>query len=305
MPKRTVLVIVWLALAAAAHGNETLLVVSWNVESGGATSSAVAQRIAGMHGVDLWGLSEVKASWESPFETAAEDGEGADFQPILGTTGGGDRLLIIFDADRLEKVSKTELHNINVGGNVRSPLVGHFRIRSTGEEFLFVVNHLYRSRADRRHTQATLLNQWAAEQELPVIAVGDYNFDWAIPNGDTNHDTGFDNLTAGNVFQWVRPATLIRTQFSHGSPNRHSVLDFVFVANADTAFTATSEIFRVDNDFLDTSSTPDHRPVTANVVWLSDDDGPGPSTRDRLLERIERLEGELAELKAIVEEMDE
>lgn len=303
--KANLSIIVGLAFAATALGTETLLVVGWNVESGGAAPEAVAKRIEGMNGIDLWGLCEVKASWRSQFETAAEEGEGADFQTILGTTGGGDRLLIIYDADKLERLDKAELQNINIGGHVRAPLVGRFRIRSTGDEFLFVVNHLYRTREDRRHEQATLLNTWGAEQELSVIAVGDYNFDWAVSNGDNQHDAGFDNLTADNVFQWVRPATLIRTQFSGDRPNRHSVLDFVFIANAGTAFTATSEIRRVPNDFPDTNATPDHRPVAAQVVWLSGIADNDMSTRDRLLERLERIESELAELKALVQEMDE
>ena len=52
---------------------------------------------------------------------------------------------------------------------MRSPLVAHLRITDTGEEFLFVVNHLYRSREDRRHQQATELNLWASVQTLPVV----------------------------------------------------------------------------------------------------------------------------------------
>ena len=38
-----------------------------------------------------------------------------------------------------------------------------------------MVNHLYRTKEARRHLQADLLNEWASQQQLPVIAVGDYN----------------------------------------------------------------------------------------------------------------------------------
>lgn len=290
--------------ANASNASETLTVVAWNVESGGAQESKLSERIGQMSGVDIWGLSEVKASWKSPFELAAEDGETADFEPILGNTGGGDRLLIIYNTEKLERLGHEELHQMNLGGHVRAPLVAHFRMRSTEDEFLFVVNHLYRSRADRRHRQATMLNQWASDQELPVITVGDFNFDWKLPNGETDHDAGYDNLTANDVFTWVRPATLIRTNFWDRFPNSHSVLDFVFVANAVDTLTATSEILRTADDFPDDDSTSDHRPVRAHIVWTTG--GPsGSSTRDRLLERIERMASELAELKAIVEELSE
>jgi hypothetical protein len=41
------------------------------------------------------------------------------------------------------------------------PLVAHFRFKPAGAKFLFMVNHLYRSKAERRHEQARLLNEWA------------------------------------------------------------------------------------------------------------------------------------------------
>ncbi len=75
----------------------------------------------------------------------------------------------------------------------------------------FMVEHPYRSRANRRHEQSELLNEWAQDQALPVIAVGDYNYNWDVPDGDTDHDASFDFLTADDVFTWVRPPTLIAT----------------------------------------------------------------------------------------------
>jgi hypothetical protein len=40
------------------------------------------------------------------------------------------------------------------------------------------------------HEQARLLNAWARQQTLPAIAVGAFNIDWAVINGDTVHDFG-------------------------------------------------------------------------------------------------------------------
>jgi hypothetical protein len=61
------------------------------VESGGARPDVVDDLIAAVQGVDLWGFSEVQDEiWATLFEHAAEDGESADFQRILGTTGGGE-----------------------------------------------------------------------------------------------------------------------------------------------------------------------------------------------------------------------
>jgi hypothetical protein len=110
--------------------------------------------------------------WATLFEQAAEDGEAGDFRRIMGTTGDEDRLLIAYNVDRFDLVRHFELTHINVGGNVCAPLVAHLRLKPTGPELLFMVNHLYRSHTDRRHEQALLLNEWARSQTLPVIAVG-------------------------------------------------------------------------------------------------------------------------------------
>jgi hypothetical protein len=114
-----------------AHA-QRLIVVGWNIESGGATDAAVAQRVRSFQGVDLWGLAEVQsdASLQS-FETAAEDGEnGADFRRILSTTGCGDRLGIVYNATRLQLISSQELHRVTYNADTppagrcqRSPLV--------------------------------------------------------------------------------------------------------------------------------------------------------------------------------------
>ena len=283
------------AMAGAAFSQE-LRVAGFNVESGGANPEAVDNLIADMDGIDVWGFSEVQNdSWASLFEAAAEDGENADFERILGTTGGADKLAIIYDADRLELVDSVELHDINPQNRVRSPLVARFRITDSGQEFLFVVNHLYRSRAARRHEQSQLLNEWARSQTLPVIAAGDYNFDWSVTDGDNDHDAGYDLLTADGVFVWVRPATLIRSHCSH----HNSVLDFVFVSGKAKTWDGTAEILPADPSYCpDDNETSDHRMVVAAFNLSGSGNG---SLKDELLERIMSIETELEGLKRAVE----
>lgn len=306
----TALATVLLALLFALPRNSTafyqptLTVVSWNVESGDSNPATVAQRIRNMNGCDLWGFSEVDANtMPSAFETAAEDGENADFQRILGTTGAGDRLMIVYDADRFEKLGQEELHNINVSGTVRAPLLGRFRDRQSGKEFLFMVNHLYRGSETGRHDQARLLNQWAIAQTLPVINVGDFNFDWTIDDGDTDHDEGYDLLTQNGVFKWVRPATLIGTQCSEGVNNPRSVLDFVFVSGGAKLWPSTSEILTVPNDCPDSGNqTTDHRMVKA-VFTLSETTTTNANLKQQILDKVRALEEELGRLKTLVNQL--
>ena len=124
------------------------------------------------------------------------------------------RLLALYDADRFDLLGQEELNAINTTGNARAPLVLHLKEKSSGQEFLFMVNHLYRSRDEERIKQAQLLAEWAAAQTLPVIAVGDYNFDWAVQSGESNHDAAYDAMTQGDAWEWVRPQSLVTTQCS-------------------------------------------------------------------------------------------
>jgi endonuclease/exonuclease/phosphatase (EEP) superfamily protein YafD len=174
--------------------------------------------------------------------------------------------------------------------------VARFRITGTTTEFLFMVNHLYRSRAARRHEQSQLLNAWARTQTLPIIALGDYNYDWSVQNGDTDHDAGYDLLTADGVFVWIRPATLRRTHCSH----HNSVLDFVFAAGDARTWDGLAEILPADPSYCpDDNTTSDHRMVVAAFDLSAGNGG----LRAQLLQRLTAIETELQEVRRMVEGM--
>src|ERR671910_2330987 len=117
-----VLVSLWTGIGWA----QALRVVGFNVEFGGARPDVVDDLIAAAQGVDLWGFSEVQDEiWATLFAQAAAGGESGEFRRIMGTTGGGDRLLIVYHSDRFEVVRQFELTDINIGGRVRAPLVAH------------------------------------------------------------------------------------------------------------------------------------------------------------------------------------
>ncbi|MCB0127386.1 MAG: lamin tail domain-containing protein [Caldilineaceae bacterium] len=251
-----------LTLTTPAPAAEPITVVTWNTELNDADITVIGDRIAAFQDVDLWGLAEVnRPSDQSTLEQAAAVGENADYGSVLSASGGGDRLLALYDRSRFTLIDSWEEDAINTTGNARAALVLQLRVTTGGQEFLFMVNHLYRSRDDERHQQAELLNAWAARQTLPVIAVGDYNFDWAVSGGQ--HDAGYDLMTAGERFVWVRPETLVTTQCSGWPCEFNSVLDFVFTAGAAQTWRAESEIVVLPGDFPDDNTTSDHRPVLA------------------------------------------
>ena len=298
----------------SAQEPQEFRIVGWNMQGNGSASpTLLSQQIAAKEDVDLWGLSEVRTSNFETFRQAAEDGGGGgSYEIIKGTTASNKlRLAIIFNEDRLEVLSSTELTDIQPSSGQRAPLVAHFRGRNTGQEFLFMVNHLARGDEDARHEQSQLLNEWGQDQILPVIATGDYNYDYDIDDGAAgNRDEGFDLLTEDDVFHWLEPLTLVRTEDSNDD-----VLDFVFIVNRDTVpnWSGMSRILNrsgdsvatVDN-FSDTTQTTDHRPVDAVLSFNPsvDDDEPGePEVEDvdlaatlrTILERLDDIERRLDE----------
>jgi hypothetical protein len=284
------------------------------MESGDSDSAHLRSQLGAKEGVVLWGLSEVAGSAAlADFEQGAEEGEAGDYATILGTTGGADRLAIVYSTERFELLSSEELFDIQPSSGLRAPLIAHLRGRLTGREVKFMVNHLARGNAQARLDQVQKLNAWARAQTLPVVAVGDYNFNYHVSFGDQGErDPGFDALIADGAFLWVKPEPLVKTQASDAFM---SVLDFVFVANPPAGWIGESRILErdsdvaaVDVDFGDDAHQTDHRPVNAVFSFKPDpdpdddiDDDDGDLDRDALLARIDELERAVRELRELVE----
>ena len=241
-------------------------IAALNAESGGADPASVAEdTVAPIRGESLFAFEEVENSAAADLLVAAVSDGDQDIQYRMGTTSFDDRLVLAWDDGRFALVELTALDAINVGGTVRAPLVGHLQERASGLEFLFVVNHLWRTDNDARHEQARLLNTWAAGQTLPIVTAGDFNFDWKTDG--SSHDEGYDLLVANDVFVWVKPPEpLVRTQCSEFYD---SVLDFTFVAGAAKEWGATAAILRQEDDYCRGAREPnytDHRPITATFT---------------------------------------
>jgi hypothetical protein len=111
--RRLVLIAFLLALWTAPVAAHELTVASFNVESGGADPVIVAEQIRAQPGVDLWGFSEVKdATWTEVFRREAQIANpGTALKAITGTTGGADRLAVIYNDSRLRLVRHFELRS--------------------------------------------------------------------------------------------------------------------------------------------------------------------------------------------------
>ncbi|MCB0186372.1 MAG: SH3 domain-containing protein [Caldilineaceae bacterium] len=107
-----------LTLTTPAPAAEPITVVTWNTELNDADITVIGDRIAAFQDVDLWGLAEVnRPSDQSTLEQAAAVGENAEYGSVLSASGGGDRLLALYDKERFTLVAAWEEEAINTTGD--------------------------------------------------------------------------------------------------------------------------------------------------------------------------------------------
>ncbi|MCH2182592.1 MAG: endonuclease/exonuclease/phosphatase family protein [Mariniblastus sp.] len=242
-----------------AEGTNTeLRILSWNVESDGSDPATIAAQLQEFEGFDIVALSEVLPAAAEQFQEAM--GEGYD--GIVTRSGYNDRLQILFNTERFELLRRLELDEINDDRH-RSPLVAHLHDKRTDQEILLMNNHLARGNAEYRTTQAKQLVEWARQQAIPIVAVGDYNFDYEFKD-ETGND-GFRAMLSDNIFQWVKPEKMIDSNWYDPEPDGQdnypgSLLDFAFVAGPATEWKAVCNVIVRPDDFPDDKTTSDHRP---------------------------------------------
>jgi len=250
------------------------LMLSWNVESDGAEAETVCKELAELNSNDRYDvvtLTEVLPEDLKKYRLAL----GKHYKYAYSKSGRNDRLQILYNEDKFEQVRFFEIKEINVGGRYRAPLVVHLKERKTddrpdGIEFMVMVNHLARGKANIRQQQATKLVEWARKQTLPVFGLGDYNFDYVFETNKGN--PAFVNFLQDNIWRWVKPTDLVDTNW-YDNPEEPdgkddypgSMLDFAFVAGPAKDWKTSCVIIVRENDFPDDETTSDHRPYELTV----------------------------------------
>lgn len=138
------------------------------------------------------------------------------------------------------------------------------RERDTGVEFQVMVNHLARSNEELRNGQAIGLREWARDQTLPTIAIGDFNMDYDFPTERGNE--AFVEIMRDDIWQWIEPEEFIDTNWydpdGDGIDNfPDSMLDFAFVAGPAKDWSPACRVIVREGDFPDDATTSDHRPI--------------------------------------------
>ena len=244
----------------------SLKFLSWNVESDGSDPQTIAKELSELGSYDIIALTEVLPQSAKDFCEAFGD----EFNYVMSDTGRNDRLVLVYNSQAIRFVKKFELHDINFKSKYRSPLVVHFQDILTGKEMLVMVNHLARGNAETRQIQATKLVDWARDQTMPTVALGDYNFDFEFDTREGNES--FRLFMKDSVWKWVEPIELIDTNW-YDNPDEPdgkddypgSMLDFAFVAGPAKDWTTSCKVIVREGDFPDDEKTSDHRPYEVIV----------------------------------------
>ncbi|MEL7496568.1 MAG: hypothetical protein AAFN77_03095 [Planctomycetota bacterium] len=240
--------------------------LAWNIESGGNDSTVIAAQLQAFLEFDIVGLSEVADKNFERYRSAL----GERFTFVGGQNRYQDHLQLLFDQQRFELIRNFELDrygDIQLNdGNHRSPLAVHLKEKSSDLEFIVVLNHLARGSDLMRTNQAIALREWARDQTLPLICIGDFNFDYDFHTKSGNE--AFVAFLRDNIWQWVVPDPLIDTNWSdRDGKDKYpdSMLDFMFVAGPATEWSLRSEVIVREGDFPDNDQTSDHRPVSLTL----------------------------------------
>lgn len=241
-----------------------LQILSWNVESEGADGNVIAEQLTELNDEDRYdvvGLTEVLPKDLGKFRDAL----GQHYKYAFTKSGYNDRMQLLYNENKFEKIRHFEIDEINIKNRYRAPLVVHLKNRKTGLEFLVMINHLARGKAEIRQQQAKMLVEWARDESLPIVAIGDYNFDYVFETDKGN--PAFVNFMRDNVWSWVKPEEMIDTNW-YDNPEAPdgaddypgSMLDFGFVANGAKEWKRICRVLVRKNDFPDDKTTSDHRP---------------------------------------------
>ena len=234
-------------------------ILAWNVElDGGADPNVIARQ---MKDFEDYGIIALMETTPEAFEVVKKS---IKHKGALSKSGRRIRLAILWDDAKFSIENFKELDDLNEDMKYRSPWTMLVKDLATGRSFHLVTVHLARGWEGMRQRQARGIRDWAREKSLPVVAIGDFNFDYVF--ADEKGNEAFNQFLEDGIMKWVRPEELIDTNWydpeKDGVDNYPgSMLDFAFVAGPAKDWSPTCRVIVRDGDFPDDKKTSDHRPI--------------------------------------------
>ena len=152
-------------------------------------------------------------------------------------------------------------------GTHRSPFYVRLKDKKTQTELIVMTNHLARQDDHLRFKQAAGLREWARDQPVGVVNIGDFNMDYSFKKKRGND--AFPEMLRDGIWSWIPPEPLVDSQWSDRNgkdvyPN--STVDFAFVSGPAKRWNPKCRVIVRAGDFPDDLSTSDHRPVELRLT---------------------------------------
>lgn len=240
-------------------------ILHWNLESGGNDPDTIAKQLVELGRYEIIGLSEVNRC--DAFWMAIEKNWPLRYRFVVGKSGGSDPLMLVYDQRRFTLDETFDIEEVNGkqlnDGNHRAPLYVRFRSNLDFLEFGVVLNHFARGDEELRQRQAEGLREWARGRSEPIIAIGNYNFDFEFHTQQGN--ASFDAFLKDDVWNWIPPDPMVDSNWADDGNGKDkypdSLFDFNFVAGAAKDWKSQCRVIVREGDFPDDEKTSDHRPV--------------------------------------------
>ncbi|WP_300530775.1 endonuclease/exonuclease/phosphatase family protein [Maricaulis sp.] len=260
---------------------QSLSLATFNVESDVDTQpELVATDLTRISPLHLWALQEVEdQATLDLFVSALNEATGFSYTGQLGTRGSewGDHLAFIYLAEAFQDVSIVELEEV---GGSRWPLL-MTATNWSGQELAFVNVHFNRGNETVRQGQSRRLREWIEEnQDLAIIALGDFNFDFDFRGARQGGNRAFSIFARGGVASWPQPICMANDNCpatgTQCNPRYQNMLDFVFLAGTAKQWNAISQLAFLEENYCrrEADGYADHRPVLAQIAL------PAPSATD-------------------------
>ena len=273
--KKLSVVFLFILSGSLLFAESFLNLLTWNIESGGNSPQVIAEQLEEYRNFDIITLIEVNDANQGVYEDIFND----SYTSVISESGAryNDHIMVIFNKDRLDLLESFELHkyqgvvitpNVKRGGK-RSPLILRFIDSQSGIEFYYISVHFSRTNEAERKLQALILREWICDHDKPVLAAGDFNFDYTFTKDSPGNDA-FGLFLYDDRIMWVMPEILADTNYSERNGKEtypDSILDFIFAANAARNWDISSRIIVKQGDFPDTDDTSDHRPVCGEIKF--------------------------------------
>ena len=114
-----------------------VMMFSWNVESDGAEADTICKELKELNANDRYdvvALTEVLPEDFKKFQSAL----GSHYEYAHTKSGRSDRMQILYNEDKFEKVRHFEIDEINIRKRYRAPLVVHLKERKTDERLSLI-----------------------------------------------------------------------------------------------------------------------------------------------------------------------